>query len=84
MKKALAVMAACVVILVSSAAADIPRLINYQGMLTGDTGEPLDGVFDILFRIYNAESEGDRRWKENRTVVSIDGGLFGVVPVGHG
>jgi len=79
MKKALAVMVTCVVIVVSSAAADIPKLINYQGMLTDDAGEPLDGVFDILFRIYNAESGGDKRWEENHPAVSVDQGLFNVI-----
>ena len=79
MKKALAVMVTCMVILVSSAAADIPRLINYQGMLTGDSGEPLDGTFDMFFRIYNAESGGDKRWEENHAAVFVNQGLFNVI-----
>jgi hypothetical protein len=38
-------------VLCSVGLADIPRLINYQGMLTGDTDERLDDIFDMFFRI---------------------------------
>jgi hypothetical protein len=79
MKKALAVMVTCMVILVSSAAADIPKLINYQGMLTNGDGDPLDGTFDVFFRIYNAPSGGDKRWEENHSALSVNQGLFNVI-----
>ena len=51
MKKALAAMVTCIVILVPRAAADIPRLINYRGILTGDADERSDASFDMSFRI---------------------------------
>jgi hypothetical protein len=59
--------------------AEIPKLINYQGMLTDESGEPLDGDFDLFFRIYNAPSGGDKRWEENHSGVSIGEGLFNVI-----
>ena len=63
----------------SQAAADIPKLINYQGMLTTNSGEPLNGTFDVFFRIYNAPSGGDKRWEENHAVVSVSDGVFSVI-----
>jgi hypothetical protein len=79
MKKALAVMVACVVILVSSAAADIPKLINYQGMLTNPDGEPLNGYFDLTFAIYNAPADGQMRWEETHPGVLATNGLFNII-----
>jgi hypothetical protein len=31
--------------------AGIPKMINYQGMLTDNSGMPLDGNFNITFKI---------------------------------
>jgi hypothetical protein len=59
--------------------ADIPKLINYQGMLTDNEGDPLTGTYDITFRIYNASSEGDKRWEETQTGVAVTDGLFNVI-----
>jgi len=67
------------VFLASLSLAEIPRLINYQGMLTNDSGEPLEGDFDLFFRIYNAPSGGDKRWEENHSVVSVSKGLFNAI-----
>ena len=39
------------VFLVSLCLAGIPKLINYQGMLTDNSGTPLDGNFNITFKI---------------------------------
>ncbi len=80
MKKVLFFVEVCLLVLCSVAfAADIPRFINYQGMLTSDTGDPLDGDFDLFFRIYNAPSGGDKRWEENHSVVSVSKGLFNAI-----
>jgi hypothetical protein len=67
------------VFLASLSLAEIPRLINYQGMLTDNSGEPLSGDFDLFFRIYNAPSGGDKRWEENHSVVSVSEGLFNAI-----
>jgi hypothetical protein len=75
-------MAVCfsiVVCLTSVSLADIPKLINYQGMLTDDSGNPLTGTYDITFKIYNASSEGDERWAETQTDVAVTDGLFNVI-----
>ena len=67
------------VLLASLSLADIPKLINYQGMLTNISGEPLNGTFDTFFRIYNAPSSGDKRWEENHSALSVNQGLFNVI-----
>ncbi len=61
------------------ALADIPKLINYQGMLTDDSGGPLTGTYDITFKVYNASSGGDMRWEETQTDVGVTNGLFNVI-----
>jgi hypothetical protein len=74
--------AVCLIFLVSFASlalADIPKLINYQGMLTSNSGEPLTGTYDITFKIYNASSGGDKRWEETQTDVAVTSGLFNVI-----
>jgi hypothetical protein len=59
--------------------ADIPKLINYQGMLTDDAGYPLTDTVSINFKIYNAPSGGDKRWEETQTDVAVTEGLFNVI-----
>ena len=79
MRKAAIIAFIALFVFCSIGSAEIPKLINYQGMLTGDSGEPLDGVYDILFRIYNAEVGGDKRWEEYHPAVSVSQGLFNVI-----
>lgn len=57
----------------------IPHMINYQGMLTDNSGNPLTGNFDITFRIYNASSDGTLRWEETHYAVTVTNGLFNVI-----
>ena len=62
-----------------STQADIPKLINYQGMLTDDAGEPINGTPDLTFRIYDAPSGGIKRWEEVHPSVPVTEGLFNVI-----
>ncbi|UCB52185.1 MAG: hypothetical protein JSV10_09395 [Candidatus Zixiibacteriota bacterium] len=80
MTKVLFLTGICVLLLSSSAfPTDIPKLINYQGMLTDDSGGPLTGSYNMTFRIYNAPSGGSLRWQETHTGVSVTNGLFNVI-----
>jgi hypothetical protein len=66
----------------TSIQADIPKLINYQGMLTDDGGNPLNETVSITFKIYNdslSVSPGDKKWEETQTGVEVVNGLFNVV-----
>ncbi len=59
--------------------AGIPQLINYQGMLTDNSGTPLNGTYSIAFKIFNAESDGMEKWEETQSSVSVANGLFNVI-----
>jgi hypothetical protein len=84
MKKVLILLAVGAILLPSLAFSQkpvpsIPHMINYQGMLTDNSGNPLTGNFDITFRIYNASSGGTLRWEETHYSVTVTNGLFNVI-----
>lgn len=65
----------------SSVRAEIPMLINYQGMLTDDWGAALTDTVFITFRIYNdslSASPIDKKWEEIHPAVPVIDGLFNV------
>ncbi|MBI5873339.1 MAG: hypothetical protein HZB36_04260 [Candidatus Omnitrophica bacterium] len=57
----------------------VPHLINYQGRLTDTAGNPLNGSYNLTFRIYDALSAGNLLWEETQTGVVVDKGLFGIL-----
>jgi hypothetical protein len=63
----------------STVMADIPRLINYQGMLTDADDKPLNGTYNVLFKIYGSESGTDSLWREYHTNIEVTEGLFNVI-----
>jgi hypothetical protein len=70
------------VLFTSLALADIPKLINYQGMLTDDGGNPLNDTVSMIFKIYNDSlslDPGDKKWEETQTGVEVTNGLFNVM-----
>lgn len=72
--------AALLVILLSAAiSAEVPRKINYQGVLTDDTGLAVpDGAYSITFRLYNGPLGGSAQWEETQSV-EVYKGIFNVV-----
>jgi hypothetical protein len=58
--------------------AEIPRMINYQGMLT-EEGDPITDTLDLEFGIYTQEAGGTPEWSETHTQVPIIDGLFNVI-----
>ena len=70
---------AALVFLVSAGLAEIPKLINYQGMLTDDSGNPLTGSYDLTFYIYDDTTGGELEWSETQSGVQVQDGLFNVV-----
>jgi hypothetical protein len=80
MKKILAIAA---VLLLSQIAltlqAAIPPFINYQGRLTDSLGIPIaDGVYDMIFTIYDNFEGGSSLWSSGTMPVSVENGLFNV------
>ena len=74
MKKAFAlalILAAC---LAGAAAAEVPSLLNYQGVLTDGSGVAVpDNTYSITFRIYEVSSGGSALWTETDNVTVAKG-----------
>jgi hypothetical protein len=70
--------AACLA-LASGALAAGPQLINYQGTLTNDQGQPLDGTYSLTFKVYAAASGGTALWTQTSASVAVADGLFSVL-----
>ena len=68
------------VFLTSLSLAEIPKMINYQGMLTQSDGKtPVNnGNYAILFSIYNISSGGSSLWSHTYNV-PVTNGLFNVI-----
>lgn len=61
-----------------AASAAIPHIMNYQGKATDKAGAPLNGAYNLTFRIYNTETGGSPKWTETQFAVSISNGIFQV------
>lgn len=59
--------------------AGVPHLVNYQGMLTDDEGNPLNGLHDLTFKIYAIPSGGTALWTTSHNDEDIQDGLFSVI-----
>jgi len=58
---------------------EVPHLMNYQGILTDDIGQPVqNGEYEITFKVYNQESGGNPVWSETQNVLT-NGGIFHVL-----
>jgi hypothetical protein len=70
---------AAALLAVVSANAEVPRMINYQGCLTGSTGDPLDTTVSMTFAIYDDSTGGSQIWMEENPSVVVSDGLFNVI-----
>jgi len=62
----------------SVAEGDVPKLINFQGLLRDGSGNPVvNGVYVIRFRIYDDSTAGSNLWEEFDDVQTTNG-LFNV------
>lgn len=59
-------------ILTPALRAEVPHLINFQGVLQMG-GAELTGAFEITFRLYDASSGGFSLWSETDSVYAING-----------
>lgn len=60
------------------AAATIPGTISYQGFLTDDLGDPVDGPVNLQFDLFKDSSGGISLWTETHNAVQVDQGYFAV------
>lgn len=58
--------------------AEVPHVINYQGMLTNSAGAPLNGTYLISFYLYQDETGGTSVWEEESQIVELHDGIFSV------
>jgi hypothetical protein len=69
-----------VLALTSLATADVPQMINYQGYLTDENGDPPpNDDYLITFRIYDAPEDGNIVWEEIHPAVHVTDGFFHVI-----
>jgi len=69
-----------VVCLIATAAfAAPPNLVNYQGALTDDAGNPLGGIHDVTFRIYDYWDATEPLWEEIHREIPLTNGVFSVL-----
>jgi hypothetical protein len=52
--------------------------MNYQGKATDKAGAPLNGNYNLTFRVYSTSTGGAAKWTEAQTVVQITNGVFSV------
>ncbi len=55
-----------------------PNKISYQGVLTDNSGDLINGNRDLIFRVYNALTNGTLLATDTHSGVSIENGLFSV------
>jgi len=54
----------------------VPVILNYQGSLQDDSGDPVTGEFQIQVGIYTQETGGSNFWTEVHNPVSVNDGIF--------
>jgi len=64
---------------ISISIADVPNIVNYQGMLTDDYGVPLDTTVSMSFTVYDSLSGGSAVWSETHSSVAVSAGVFSVM-----
>jgi len=64
---------ALLTVMVAFPAWAVPQVINYQGKLTDSGGSPLDGVYQMIFSLYELYTGGSDIWDEQQSVTVTDG-----------
>lgn len=58
-------------------APNLPAILNYQGMLGDNNGDPLTGEYAMTFKLYALAHGGTALWEETQSV-TVTNGLFNV------
>jgi len=70
------IVAILILIFTTSIKAEVPNYVNYQGRVTDDGGQPVNGSKFMKFKIYGSPSEDDSLWSSGLQAIMIVGGLF--------
>jgi len=79
MKKSLVIVLAFFLMGSSHSEKTVPLMMSYQGRLLGASGMPVNGTFDMTFRIYDMAVEGNLLWEETHAGVVVSNSLFDVI-----
>ena len=63
-------------LLLGPAFAEVPHLIRYQGQAVDSNRTPLEGPYDLTFRLYDAETAGTGVWEESWGNLQLTEGRF--------
>lgn len=69
----------CLVLSATAVSAEVPHLIRYQGQAVDTNGVPLEGPYTLTFRLYDAETVGNKVWEEIQPNVPLSKGHFSVL-----
>lgn len=79
MKKVLFIIAVLCLIISNGLHSQIPEVINYQGLLSDENGNPLaDGDYNITLNIYYVSTGGSVLWSETQSIM-LRSGVFNVI-----
>jgi len=59
--------------------ADVPKTMSYQGMLTDASDKPINGNYDLTFRLYSVQNGGSWLWSETHNSANVNKGIFNVI-----
>ena len=65
--------------LTSLSFAEVPQMINYQGVLTRSDGEPLDTTISMTFGLYEDSTTLSDLWTETQDSVEVEDGILSVL-----
>jgi hypothetical protein len=73
------VIAPLVILVTGCASNSLAPLTSYQGRLTDEKGNPLNGTVDLTIKLYHSGTGGDAVHTETHTNVEVDQGLFDLI-----
>jgi hypothetical protein len=59
--------------------AGVPEVMSFQGRLTDDSDNPLNGSYSLTFKLYDVSAGGTALWSETHENVPVTDGLFSVL-----
>jgi hypothetical protein len=68
-----------ITMMISTAVAGVPQLMNYQGQLTDTNGVALDTTVSMTFAIYDDSTGGTTVWQETQGSVVVEDGICNVM-----
>lgn len=60
------------------AISQVPKTLNYQGILNDSAGAPINAIVPVTFIIYDAATNGNALWTETQNV-TVANGVYNVI-----